>query len=193
MSLKSTAKAWIYVLAGVFLLCFSYTGFAQTKDKMTLQYPTAEEDLNTAKETVKAYEEGRWEDLRSYLHEDARIYGLGSFDSLNVDQTINYWEKGRETATPTLSEEGTWMSVSIEEGTKEGNWIFHWGMNTLKYESGETITFPYHVAMRIEKDKVVESRFYYDNMKIIRGLGYAISPPLEDKDPEDYDDKNHQN
>ncbi len=190
---KNTFQAWIYVLAGVFLLSFSFTGFTQTTDKMTLQYPTAANDLNTAKATVKAYETGNWEDLRNFLDEDARIYGLGNFDSLNVDQTINYWKKGRETANPTLAEESTWLGVSIEEGPQQGNWIFHWGMNTLTYENGEEIDFPYHVAMRIENDKVVESHFYYDNMKIIRGLGYAISPPLEDEKPSDYDDKNDQN
>lgn len=38
----------------------------------------------------------------------------------------------------------------------------------------------------MEDNKVAETHFYYDNSKIIRGMGYAISPPIEDEE-EDLD------
>lgn len=153
---------------------------AQVSPDAVLTYTTADADLQTAKATVAAYERGDWEKLRSNLSEDAVIYGLGNFDSLNVDETISYWTKGREKAFPTLDEAGTWLAVSIPEGPGKGNWVYHWGVNTLTYDNGETITFPYHVAIKIEDNKVAETHFYYDNMKIIRHLGYALSPPLQD-------------
>ena len=167
------------VLAGIFFLCFSLSVIGQVENQ-NLQYPNSEVDFETAKATVKAYESGNWDDLRSFLKEDAKIFGLGNYDSLNVDQTINYWTKGRETAIPSLSEEGQWLAVSNSEGPQEGNWIYHWGVNTLTYNNGEKVTFPYHVALKIEDKKVAESHFYYDNMKIIRAMGYAISPPVQE-------------
>lgn len=149
----------------------------------TLELDTAEADMKTAKATVTAYEEQNWEQLRSYLSANASIFGLASFDSLNVEETINYWAKGSETAIPSLKKE-TWLGVSVPTGPKKGNWVYTWGINTLKYPSGASITFPYHLALKINNSKVEEAHFYYDNMKIIREMGYAISPPLEDEDLE---------
>lgn len=180
MKTNSYINTLLLACIGVFFLVCSFTAVGQTENDATLQYPTAEDDLNTAKATVKAYENGNWEDLRSFLHKDAQIYGLGNFDSLTVDETLDYWTEGRETAVPELAEEGTWLGVSIPDGPRAGNWIYHWGTNTLSYEDGKKITFPYHVALKMENNKVTESHFYYDNMKIIREMGYAISPPLDE-------------
>lgn len=183
MKTNANIKSYLYAL-GVLLLCFGFTATAQNEATATLEYPTAETDLLTAKATVKAYEEGNWEELRSHLKKDAKIYGLGNFESLNVDQTVDYWTKGRTTATPTLAEEGTWIGVSFPDGPQKGNWVYHWGVNTLNYKNGETISFPFHVTMRMEDNKVAESHFYYDNSKIIRAMGYAISPPLQETEEE---------
>lgn len=147
----------------------------------SLDYSTSVNDLETAKATVQAYEDQNWEKLRTFLKEDATIFGLASFDSLNVDETIAYWTKGSEQAAPRLTDQ-TWLAVSVSNGPKEGNWVYHWGQNTLSYSSGEKISFPYHLALKIAENKVEEAHFYYDNMKIIREMGYAISPPLEDGD-----------
>ena len=163
----------------IFLLAFTSTATAQNE---TLDYATSVEDLETAKETVQAYEAQDWQKLRTYLKEDARIYGLASFDSMDVDGTISYWSKGSETASPELKDK-TWLAVAIPDGPREGHWVYHWGVNTLSYTNGERITFPYHIALKIEDNKVEEAHFYYDNMKIIRDMGYAISPPLEDGEP----------
>lgn len=169
---------------GMLFFIFSITAMAQTDINGEIQHPDAQEHLNIAKATVKAYEEGDWDEIRSFLSEDARIYGVGNTDSLNVDQTLTYWSRGRDDASPNLSEKETWLPVSIEEGTRQGNWVFYWGTNTLTYRNGEDISFPFHVSMKIEEDKITEAHFYYDNMKIIRALGYAISPPLEEEQEE---------
>lgn len=160
----------------IFIMAFACNVNAQNE---TLDYSTSVEDLKTAKETVQAYEDQDWNELRTYLMDDARIYGLASFDSLNVDETISYWTRGSEKASPELTEKA-WLAVAIPDGPREGNWVYHWGVNTLSYVNGEQITFPYHIALKIKDNKVEEAHFYYDNMKIIREMGYAISPPLED-------------
>lgn len=140
--------------------------------------------MQTAKETVAAYEEGNWEALRRHAAQDAMFYNLGSYDSLTLDQTINYWKKGRETATPVLVDGGVWLANSVSEGPRKGDWILHWGNNTLSYPTGETVSFPYHVALKFKNHKVQEVHFYYDNNRIIRAMGYGIQPPLEELDNE---------
>ncbi|HET8752790.1 MAG TPA: nuclear transport factor 2 family protein [Salinimicrobium sp.] len=164
---------------------FALSVFGQVERENKLKYPGSETDLATAKATVKAYENGDWAKLRSNLKDDAIIHGLGTFDSLTVDETIAYWAKGRKTATPSLAENERWLAVSFAEGSQKGNWVFHWGSNTLTYQNGEKISFPYHVTMKMEDNKVVEAHFYYDNSKIIRGMGYAISPPVPENEVED--------
>jgi ketosteroid isomerase-like protein len=70
----------------------------------------------------------------------------------------------------------------VPEGPRQGEWILHWGRNTLHYPNGDTISFPYHVAMRFREEKVNQIYFYYDNHKIIRALGYDIQPPLKEEE-----------
>lgn len=163
----------------IFIVAFTSTAIAQNE---TLDYATSVEDLETAKATVQAYEAQDWQKLRTYLKEDAQIFGLASFDSMDVDGTLSYWSKGSEKASPELKDK-SWLAVAIPDGPREGHWVYHWGVNTLSYTNGEKITFPYHIALKIEDNKVEEAHFYYDNMKIIRDMGYAISPPLEDGEP----------
>ena len=167
---------------------------AQVDGQVSVDFPAEDKLMEIARETVKAYEMGNWEALRRNATKDATFYNLGSYDSLNLDQTIKYWTEGRKIATPLLSEDGVWLAVAVPQGPREGNWILHWGTNTLSYPTGETITFPYHVAMKFRDESVSQIHFYYDNNRIIRALGYEIQPPLEDLQEGmdvDQDDKNN--
>lgn len=168
---------------GVLLLFYGLTLQAQPGDSVTNQ--SAEDDLATAKATMKAYETGDWENLRSHLQEHATIYGLGHFDSMTVDETISYWTDGRKNAEPILADNGSWLNVSQTEGNQKGDWVYHWGNNTISYDNGESVTFPFHIALKMQDHKVIEAHFYYDNMKIIRAMGYALSPPLDEEEEEE--------
>lgn len=171
------------------IILINQLSIAQVDGQVSLDFPLEEQAMQTAKETVEAYETGNWEQLRKNVTSDVIFYNLGSHDSLSLDQTIQYWKKGRETATPVLADDGAWLAVSVPEGPREGDWILHWGNNTLSYPNGETISFPYHVALKFRNDKVGEAHFYYDNNRIIRALGYEIQPPLKEAEEEiDFED-----
>lgn len=170
---------------GVLLLFYGITLQAQPGEPPVTNQ-SAEQNLATAKATMKAYETGDWENLRTHLQEHATIYGLGHYDSMTVDETISYWSDGRKNADPILADNGTWLNVSQPEGDQKGDWVYHWGNNTISYDNGKSaVTFPFHIAIKMQDNKVVEAHFYYDNMKIIRAMGYAISPPLDEESDED--------
>lgn len=190
MKTKKTAilKMRSGIVAVLLQFIFLSAATAQVEDEVSLDFPSESAAMETAKMTVKAYEAGNWETIKNNVTEDALFYNLGTFDSLNVDQTIEYWKKGRETATPVLADDGAWLAVSIAEGPRKGNWILHWGNNTLSYPNGETVSFPYHVALKMQNDKVEKVHFYYDNNRIIRAMGYEILTPIEEEDPEDMND-----
>lgn len=179
--LLNTGKAPLFFL----LICVGFTAWSQTGDLLALQDQAYQKDLATAKATMKAYESGNWDELRSFLDENATIYGLGNFDSMTVEQSINYWSAGRDYAAPILADNGTWLNISHKEGPRTGDWVYHWGNNTISYQDGNTISFPYHIALKMVDHKITEAYFYYDNNKIIRALGYAIDPPLEEQPDED--------
>lgn len=184
--MKSTQlNKWTSLLAVILFFSFSQTVLSQNPEPASLNYPNVQRDLTAVQETIKAYEKGNWDNLKANLAEDAMVYNLGPFDSLTVDQTVAYWQKGRESATPVIAENGIWLGVSVSEGPREGKWILHWGNNTLTYPNGETISFPYHLAARMKDDKIAQIYFYYDNNKIIRKLGYSIDPPLKDDNEEE--------
>lgn len=179
----------ISLLALLLFFSFSQTAFSQEPEPASLDYPNVQRDLESVKSTIKSYEQGDWDNLRAHLSENAMVYNLGTFDSLTVDQTVAYWQKGRESAIPLISEDGIWLGVTVSEGPREGNWILHWGNNTLTYPNGETISFPYHIAARMDEDKISQIYFYYDNSRIVRSLGYSIDPPIgEDDEEEGLDD-----
>jgi ketosteroid isomerase-like protein len=180
-------EKWKILLITAVLLIYGLPAVSQVDGKAGIDFPNQEEAMETAEETVKAYETGNWDLLRENVQEDAYFYNLGSFDSLTLEQTINYWKKGREAATPVLREDGAWLAVTVPQGARQGNWILHWGNNTLHYPNGETISFPYHVSLKINDDKVSEAHFYYDNSRIIRALGFEIQPPFEEGNLEDDD------
>lgn len=185
---------WKVLLFIIGILMCGQPGFSQIDGEVSLEFLNQEEAMQTAKETVKAYETGNWDALRENVLEEAHFYNLGSFDSLTLEQTINYWKKGRDTATPVLAKDGAWLAVSVPQGPRQGNWILHWGSNTLNYPNGETISFPYHVALKFKRDKVSQAHFYYDNNRIIRAMGYEIQPPLPpDNDEIDYKENIDQN
>ncbi len=180
----------VQILIAMVLMVFTIQDplFSQVPEKAMLDYPEAEKNMNTVKKAMEAYQNGNWEQLRNSVTEDARFYNLGSFDSLNLEQTIEYWKKGRETAVPTLAENQIWLPVSVKDGPRQGEWVLHWGSNTLSYPNGETVSFPYHLATRMEGDKISKIYFYYDNNRIIRAMGYAIDPPLKEEDDEGLED-----
>lgn len=182
---KGKSKQWKLPGLLIVILMFGQLAFAQVDGKVSLDFPNEQEAMQTARETVRAYETGNWEVLQKNVQKDAFFYNLGSFDSLTLDQTIDYWKKGRETATPVLAQDGAWLAVSVPEGPRKGNWILHWGSNTLNYPNGETIRFPYHVALKFVQEKVSEAHFYYDNNRIIRAMGYEIQPPMTPDEEED--------
>lgn len=169
-----------------FLFCttgvFAPPMLGQVDGQISVNFPEEDNLRKVARETVKAYETGNWEALKNNTSNNVQFYNLGSFDSLDINQTIQYWQKGRETATPVLSDDGVWLAVAVPQGPREGNWVLHWGTNTLSYPTGETVTFPYHVALKFFEDKVTQVHFYYDNNRIIRALGYEIQPPFEEKE-----------
>lgn len=170
---------------GVLLLFSGFILHGQPGQHPGVSESSAQENLNTAKATMEAYETGDWEGLRSHLQDNAMVYGLGHYDSLTVDQTISYWSDGRKNAVPLLSDNGTWLNISQAQGEQKGEWVYHWGNNTISYENGESVTFPFHIALKMLNHKVIEAHFYYDNMKIIRAMGYALSPPLEEEQGEE--------
>lgn len=177
-------RQWKVLIFIFSIFMITQSGFSQVDGKVSLEFPNQDQALEAAKETVRAYETGNWDLLKKHVQPEAFFYNLGSYDSLSLNQTINYWKKGRETATPVLSQDGAWLPVSVPEGPRKGNWILHWGSNTLNYPNGETISFPYHVALRFNNQKVSDVHFYYDNNRIIRAMGYELHPPMPPEDEE---------
>lgn len=178
-------KTLMILFTALIFFTAQITLYSQVPEKAMLEYPEADKNMKTVKKAMEAYETGNWELLRNSVTDDVRFYNLGSFDSLNLDQTIEYWKKGRETATPTLAENQIWLPVAVAEGPQQGQWVLHWGSNTLSYPNGESISFPYHIATKLEDDKISRIYFYYDNNRIIRAMGYAIDPPLKDENDDE--------
>ena len=171
-------------LAAACMLLMTIPSWAQVDEQLSQNSLEEKAAMEVARKTVDAYEAGNWEVIRNNVSPDAHFYNLGSYDSLSVKEALDYWKKGRSTASPVLSDKDTWLAVNFPDGPRKGKWVLYWGENTLTYPNGESITFPYHVAMRFKGDKISNAHFYYDNNIIIRAMGFELQPPLEEEKQE---------
>lgn len=183
---KMKRKTFPLIFLFLGLILGNSEAFAQKTEDVNVEFPEKQKEMAIARDVVNAYESGNWEALRQNVKEDAYFYNLGSYDSLTVAETVQYWKKGREIATPVLDKDGVWLPVQVKSGPRKGDWVLHWGSNTLNYPNGETISFPYHVAMKFDGDRIGQVYFYYDNNRIIRALGYDIQPPIKENDGEEF-------
>jgi limonene-1,2-epoxide hydrolase len=85
-------------------------------------------------------------------------------DSTVTDWSIQYFVK---------------FSVSVKDGNQKGDWVLLWGNISSENKSGKTITVPFNSVFKIEDEKIAMEVDYYDNMSIVKQLGYTITPPTE--------------
>tara|TARA_R110002073_G_scaffold17446_4_gene65664 strand:- start:11314 stop:11871 length:558 start_codon:yes stop_codon:yes gene_type:complete len=149
-----------------------------TEVQTTLEFENSENSLQLVKNYTDALQEGNVDNMNAQLSENAMVYGLGGgLDSLNVEQHKAYFTTSTTEYTHTLSQD-LYLPVKVENNWNEGEWVLSWGLNLItNKETNNAFAVPYHTVSRIENGKIVEMRYFYDMLNVIRNQGYTITPP----------------
>ncbi len=162
----------LIVLAIISISLFACTSSADKKEKA---------NLAIAEKYMKAVETRDVATMDSLLADNYVGYGPSVGDSTNKEQAILSWKENAENLYESIEyTRHKELAVSVKEGEAIGDWVLNWAYLTIKYKVGRV---PVHiwvnVVYRIENDKIVQSRTFYNEADVLRQLRYSINPPQE--------------
>lgn len=168
----------IIVLA-LLILGISFSANAQ-EPNVTLDFKNSEVAEILLRSYTQALQKGDISGMNAQLHEKAMIYGLGGgLDSLNVKQHKDYFTNSTNQFTHKITND-LYLPVKVENNWNEGEWLLSWGTNTITdKKSGKEIVIPYHTVSRIENNKIVFMRYFYDVLNIAKSQGFTLTPHKE--------------
>ena len=103
-------------------------------------------------------------------------YGPSPADSINAEQSVNSWKENYKTQMNRKIDFLAIITVRILSGTYKGDWVDVWGKYSCNI-NGKDITFPFQYAAKVDNGKIVGDVIYYDNLYIVKKLGYTVTPP----------------
>lgn len=177
-------KILLQLSASLLILFFASSSlYAQTdhvsniNDRFTFN-PNADRDVNMVTDFMQSFLVDKdFDKARQYFKPDGMDYGPGYGDSTNVDQMIQMQQKLDSTVTDWNIQYFVKFSVSVKDGNQKGDWVLLWGNISSENKSGKTIIVPFNSVFKIEDEKIAMEVDYYDNMSVVRQLGYTITPP----------------
>lgn len=139
--------------------------------------PDAEADIKLVTDYVNNLVNGDVDNAISVLTPGYKGYGPGPGDSTNVQQTADSWKKGnadqKNRKVGFVAE-----TFNVKGGDLAGHWVSTWG-NYSFTENGKDISFPYQYTAHVINGKIDQDRIYYDQLYILKTLGYTVTPPAK--------------
>jgi ketosteroid isomerase-like protein len=171
------------LLMATLLLAISITSAkAQTPASKQISYsdaigdnPDAEADIKLVSDYVNNLVNGDVDKATSVLAANYKGYGPGPNDSTNVEQTAEGWKKGN--ANQTNRKVGfVPETFNVKAGDLAGHWVATWGSYSFT-ENGKDVSFPFQYTAHVKDGKIDQDRIYYDQLYILKTLGYTVTPP----------------
>jgi limonene-1,2-epoxide hydrolase len=137
------------------------------------------DNLALAKKFMKAVESKDVATMDFLLAENYIGYGPSVGDSTTKKEAVAAFkfnaENLYESFEYTMHKE---IAVSSTDGEAKGDWVLNWAYLTIKYKDGRgPINLWVNAVYRIENEKIVHSRTFYNEADALKQLGYTIVPP----------------
>ena len=163
------------MVAMMMALCVT-TVSAQSYNDMIGNNPNAEADIKIVSDYLTTLiDNGDVDKAASMLTTNFMGYGPGPQDSANLQITIDIWKKNvavQENRKVNFVAE----TFNVKSGVLAGNWVSVWG-NYSCSQNGKDLKFPFQYTAHVSNGKIDQDRVYYDQLYIIKALGYSITPP----------------
>jgi ketosteroid isomerase-like protein len=161
------------------LALFSATTLCQAqtpayKDNV-VQNPNAEADMKVVGDYVKALVSGDLDKAKTLLAPNFIARGPSQLDSANTEKTMATWQANYKIQSDRKVGFVT-QSHKVLSGNYEGTWVSLWGTYTFT-QMEKTIQLPFQLTAKVADGKIVSDRIYFDNLSVVRQLGYKVTPP----------------
>lgn len=136
----------------------------------------ANRNLDLIDQYVKAVESKDIEKMASLLHDDYKGYGPSVSDSTDKQQAIDNWKYLAEDYYEEIKyDDFQNIAVTIKDGPRKGDWVSNWSLLTLKFKDGSgPVELYFNAVYRIEDNKIIHSRTFYNEADVMRQLGYSF-------------------
>lgn len=160
----------LLLLATICVSLFSCTSSAIKKEN---------ENLAVAQKYMMAVETKNLAAMDSLLADNYIGYGPSVGDSANKKEAIDNWKYNAENLYESIKyTRHKNIAVTVKEGEAMGDWVLTWQYLTIKYKDGRGPVYAWvNVVYKMEKEKIVQSRTFYNEADVLRQLGYTIEPP----------------
>jgi ketosteroid isomerase-like protein len=163
----------------IILVSFSTSAIvkAQTpayKDNV-VQNPNAEADIKVVGDYIKALVSGDLDKAKTLLAPNFMGRGPSQLDSANTEKTVANWQANYKVQLERKVRFVT-QSHKVLSGNYEGTWVSLWGTYTFT-QTEKTISIPFQLTAKVADGKIVSDRIYFDNLSVVRQLGYKLTPP----------------
>lgn len=138
--------------------------------------PNADADIKLVDGYLNLLISGNADKANSQLADNYMGYGPSPADSSNAEQTVNSWKENYKTQLNRKIDFLAIITVRILSGNYKGDWVDVWGNYSCNV-NGKDITFPFQYAAKVDNGKIIGDVIYYDNLYIVKKLGYIVTPP----------------
>ncbi len=140
-----------------------------------IQNPDAEADMKVVGDYVKALVSGDLDKAKTLLAPNFMGRGPSSLDSANTEKTVANWQANYKVQSDRKVGFVT-QSHKVLSGNLKGNWVSLWGTYTFT-QMEKTISIPFQYTAKVADGKIVRDLIYFDNLSVVRQLGYKLTPP----------------
>jgi limonene-1,2-epoxide hydrolase len=137
--------------------------------------------LAIAKKYMNAVENKNIAMMDSLLAENYMGYGPSVGDSVNKKEALDLFKRNVESLYESFQyTRHKNLAVTVNTGETKGDWVLNWAYLTIKYKDGRgPVNLWVNAVYRIENEKIVHSRTFYNEADVLRQLGYSFQPPME--------------
>jgi ketosteroid isomerase-like protein len=167
-----------FPIVAIIIALFSATSFSQTKlayKDAVVDNPNAEADIKVVGDYVKALVSGDQDKAKSLLAPNYKGRGPSQLDSANIEKTLATWQANYKTQSNRKVGFVTQTFRSTTGNTK-GDWVSIWGTYTFT-QMEKAISIPFQLTAKVADGKIVSDLIYFDNLSVVRQLGYKLTPP----------------
>jgi hypothetical protein len=147
----------------------------------SLETETETKNMAIAKKYMQAVENKNVALMDSLLSDSYMGYGPSVGDSVNKQEALDLFKRNVETLYESFQyTRHKNLAVTVKEGETKGDWVLNWAYLTIKYKDGRgPVNLWVNAVYRIEGDKIVHSRTFYNEADVLRQLGYSFQPPID--------------
>jgi ketosteroid isomerase-like protein len=173
--IMKTVKCFFAVLCCTAFMSLSTAQTTTSYKDLVVENPNAEADMKVVGDYVNALVSGDLDKAKTLLAPNFMGRGPSQLDSANTEKTMANWQANYKVQSDRKVRFVT-QTFKVLSGNTKGNWVSLWGAYTFT-QTEKAISIPFQYTASVADGKILSDRIYFDNLSVVRQLGYKLTPP----------------